>query len=309
VRPGRRRTLALLLLVPLTAAAAESQNPSPTPLLDYVREQPLPTQPFADSLDKRLAAVERELARHPPPARAECAHTLGANRFAQLYENLGTARANTGDYSGAVDAYEDALACQPRAAGLYQNMAAELFHAGRLAEARTAAERGHAIDAEATALDSILGQLDFIEEHWADAVARFRTLAVTETDAERTQYWLCFLWLAQRRAGVGKPDQPAGRDTYTSWPKPILDALSGKIDERAVVDEIRDEDDATRRREELVEALYYIGQSRLAAGETELARRYFAATVSLKVLYFIEHHMALAELKKMRASGAAPARS
>lgn len=299
MRPGLR--LALLALVPLAAAAAESGDSTSSPLLDYAREQPLPTQPFAESLDKRLVGAERELARNSPPPRAECVHTLGAPRFAQLYSVLGSARANTGDYAGAVDAYEMALACQPRDASLYESMAAELFHSGRLAQSRAAAERGRAIDAEATALDSMLAQLDFIEEHWADAVARFRTLAVTETDAERTQYWLCFLWLAQRRAGVEKPDQPEGRDAYASWPKPLLDALRGRIDERAVVDEIRDEDDDTRRREELVEALYYIGQSRLAAGETEMARRYFAATVSLKVLYFIEHHMALAELRKMKA--------
>jgi tetratricopeptide (TPR) repeat protein len=299
VRPSLR--LALLTLAPFAAAAAESASPSATPLLDYAREQPLPTQPFAESLDKRLAAVERELARHPPPARAECAQTLGASRFAQLYESLGSARASTGDYAGAVEAYEQALACRPRAATLYQEMAAELFHSGRLAEARAAAERGRAIDAEATALDSMLAQLDFLEEHWADAVARFRTLAATEADTERTQYWLCFLWLAQRRARVAHPDLPTGRIADGSWPAPILDALRGRENERDVVDEIRNEDDDTRRREELAEALYYVGQSRLAAGETEVARRYFAATVNLKVLYFIEHHMALAELRKMRA--------
>lgn len=304
MRPAPRLALALLILAPLAslapiaAGAAESQNPSPTPLLDYAGELPPPTQPFAAALDKRLKGLEHELARHPPPTRAECGHTLGAPRFAQLYEDLGSARANVGDYDGAIKAFENALACQPRGLALHEELAAELFHSGRLAEARAAAERGRAIDGDGTALDPMLGQLDFLEEHWADAVARFRTLSVTEADAERTQYWLCFLWLAQRRAGVLKPDMPAGRDTYTSWPAPILDALRGKTDEAAVVAEIRDEDDEARRREELVEALYYIGQSRLAAGETQVARRYFAATVSLKVLYFIEHHMALAEIRK-----------
>jgi len=302
-----RRALALLALVPL-AAAAESQNPSSTPLLDYAREQPLPTQPFAESLDKRLAAAERELMHQTPPGRAECAHTLGASRFARLYQTLASARENTRDYAGAVDAYENAIACQPRMAYWHVQMAADLLQLGRLAEARAAAERGRAIDAEATNLDEILAQIDFIEEHWADAVARLRMLAVTDTTAN-TQYWLCMLWLSQRRAGVVKPDVPAARDTDSDWPKPILDALYGDIDERAVVDEIRDEDDATRRREKLVEALYYIGQSRLAAGEKDVARRYFAAAVSLKVLYFIEHQMAFAELEKMRAAEGPQARS
>ena len=302
MRPGPRLALALLVLAPLAAAAAQSEKASPTPLLDYASEQPLPKQPFGDLSDKRRASLEHELARHPPPAREECGQTLGRSRFAELYVNLASARASLGDYQGAVVAYEDALACEPRAASLQESLAAELFHSGRLVEARAAAERGRAIDAEVAALDSMLAQLDLIEERWADAVARLRTLAVTETDPERTQYWLCFLWLAQRRAGVAKPDLPTSRIADGTWPAPILDALRGRESESDVVDEIRDEDDDTRRREELVEALYYIGQSRLAAGETQIARRYFAATVNLKVLYFIEHHMALAELKKMRAA-------
>ena len=45
-----------------------------------------------------------------------------------------------------------------------------------------------------------------------------------------------------------------------------------------------------------------MGQLRLAKGEADTARRYFAATVNLKVLYFIEHHMALAEIAKMQAA-------
>jgi lipoprotein NlpI len=140
-----------------------------------------------------------------------------------------------------------------------------------------------------------------IEEHWADAVARFRTLAITESDAQQAQYWLCFLWFAQRRAGVQKPELPE-RDAYEPWPTPILSALKGELSESDVVAEIAQDDSDIHRREKLVEALYYIGESRLAAGETEVARQYFAATVSLKVLYYIEPNLALAELMKLRAA-------
>lgn len=296
--------LAVLLLAPLAATAQTDgpeapEAPSPTPLLDYARDQSPPTQPAAGSFASHLAGVEAEMARHPPPPPAECAQTLGASRFAQLFEELGSSRAATGDYAGAVEAYQQALACQPRAAGVHEELAAELLHSGRLAEARAAAERGRGIGDERTSAYSLLGQLDVIEERWADAVARFRMLATIETDLERAQYWQCFLWLSQRRAGVQKPEL-AERETFDGWPTPIMDALKGKIAETDVVAEIREVDNEARRREELAEALYYIGQTRLAAGETELARLYFAATVNLKVLYFIEHHLALAELTKMR---------
>jgi lipoprotein NlpI len=75
--------------------------------------------------------------------------------------------------------------------------------------------------------------------------------------------------------------------------------------EAAVLNAVKDEKNERRRREVLVEALYYVGQLRLANGETDTARRYFAAAVNLKVLYFIEHQMALAELNKMRDRSAA----
>jgi lipoprotein NlpI len=297
-----RLALAVLGLAPLVAAA-QSQNPSLSPLLDYAREQPPPTQPFGTSSARRLASIEQELARHPPPPPAECAHTLGAGRFADVYEQLGSVRANTGDYSGAIDAYEAAIACQPRVTYRYGYLAAELFHAGRLAEARATAERARSLDGE---VSSLLGQLDVVQEHWADAVARFRTLAITEVDPQQAQYWQCFLWLSQRRAGVQTPEL-VERDAYEPWPTPILDALQGQVSESEVVEAIRQDDNETRHREKLVEALYYIGQVRLAAGETDLARTYFAAAVNLKVLYFIEPHLALAELAKMRAAREASA--
>jgi lipoprotein NlpI len=59
----------------------------------------------------------------------------------------------------------------------------------------------------------------------------------------------------------------------------------------------------------LTEALFYIGQLRLAEGQREKARRHFAAVVNLKVVYYIEYGMARAELAKMRASEAETARS
>ena len=278
--------------------ANKPHNPSPTPLLDLARQQPLPTQPLLSSSEKRLADVEEELERHPPPPQADCARTLGAGRFASVYEQLGSVRAAVQDHAGAIDAYEHAIACQPRITYRYALLASQLFSSGRFADARAAAKHVSATEPD---VQSVLGQMDVIEEHWADAVARFRTLAITESDPPQAQYWLCFLWFAQRRAGVQKPELPA-RDAYESWPTPILGALKGELSESDVVAEITQDDSDIHRREKLVEALYYIGESRLAAGETELARQYFAATVSLKVLYYIEPNLALAELMKLTAA-------
>jgi lipoprotein NlpI len=181
------------------------------------------------------------------------------------------------------------------------------MHVGRRAEARTALQRGLALldhSSSGTALESLIMQLDFIDERWADSVARLRAMIATETDEERATYYQCFLWLAQRRAGVAQPEL-AKPIKYEEWPATLLSMLRGEATEEQVLEDVKAQKNERRRREVLAEALYYVGQLRLANGDAETARRYFAATVNFKVLYFIEHHMALAELTKMRERSAA----
>lgn len=291
-----RVTLALLALTFSGPIWADSD----TPLFDYANSQPTVTRPVNSALSKQIATFEAEMARHPPPPDAECAHTLGAIRFAQTYEDLGSAQSNSGDYEAAIEAFQKALACTPRAGTLYAALASEFLHVGRLSDARAATARGAQVSDNSPALDSIIMQIDFIEEHWADTVARLRAMVATQTDDERATYYQCFLWLAQRRAGVKEPELVTRTSELEGWPLPILETLNGKMTEQELLEAVQDEDNELRRRELLVEALYYTGQMRLANGQAETARRYFAAVVNQKVVHFIEHHMALAELIKMQ---------
>jgi lipoprotein NlpI len=52
--------------------------------------------------------------------------------------------------------------------------------------------------------------------------------------------------------------------------------------------------------ERLCEALFYVGEEYWARGKPEVARQYLAALVNIRVLYFIEHGLALAEIAKLR---------
>src|SRR5262249_8395793 len=188
-RPPLRyaRTLIFATLASASAiAAAESpKSNSETPLFDYANEQPTVSPPENFFVRKQIAKFESEMSRHPPPADSECAHTLGAVRFASQYDSLGAAQSNSGNYDAAIEAYEKALACAPRAAEIHAELATELLHVGRLADARKTAARGIALTDNTSPFDSVLMQLDFIEEHWAEAVSRLRAMATAETDAER----------------------------------------------------------------------------------------------------------------------------
>lgn len=303
--------VALVAAMSATAAYAEDA-PSPTPLYDFALQQPLPKFPFKSALSKEIAQYRAELARYSPPPASECAQTLGAPRLASLYNELATALCSAGDYAGAVEAQQNAVACMPRDFYQHADLASELLHAGRFAQAREAAQRALAIRPATvgvlTPLDTVMAQLDFIDERWAEAVARLRAIVVRESDERRARYRQLLLWLAQRRAGNAHPELAEREPTdesFDQWPVFLLDALRGRYTEHEVLKAIEDEDNESRRREMLVEALYYVGQARLADGDRETARRYFVAAVNLKVMHYREHNLALAEVLKMRPDGEA----
>jgi lipoprotein NlpI len=285
----------LLVFSPVAATAADANG---TPLLDYASSLDFDAPPNAEIFRKRAARAEHQLERNPVPDEG-CARTLGARRFAGLLNELGSARESLGDSQGAIDAYTKALACSPRAAFLHADLASELMHAGRFIEARQTAQQGLAIDAEHLYLITVLAQIDFVEGKWSDAIERMRSAVLATPDDEQAAYWQLFLWLAQRRSGIARPEL-AERDFTDSWPRPVLDTLQGALTEQELLEEVKDEADEARRREILCEALYYIGENRLASGDVETAVRYFEAAADVKVPYFIEHHMALAELEKVR---------
>jgi lipoprotein NlpI len=79
--------------------------------------------------------------------------------------------------------------------------------------------------------------------------------------------------------------------------------LQGDYTEEELVTPIREGDDEyanVSTDERLCEALYYVGEAHWAAGRPEVARDYFAAMVNLRVIHFIEHGLALAEIAKLR---------
>ena len=117
-------------------------------------------------------------------------------------------------------------------------------------------------------------------------------------------YGQLMLWLAQMRAGVAKPEYVA-RTPGEGWPQPLLLYMRGEYTEDELITPIKEGDDDdnsqpnTSTDERLCEALFYVGEAYWARGQPEVARDYFAALVNIKVIYFLEHGLALAEIAKM----------
>ena len=288
-------------------AAPTSAASDPTPLLTYAASHHFPPvfAPAAQiGLQNQVSRITFDLAKDPPPA-TNCAQTLGAKRFATLYDDLAQTYSNMGKHVEAVDAYAKAIACNPRADFLHAELAASLLDLGHYSDARVETQRQLYLGRADFTLYTLITQLDFIEGRWPDAINSARAAATDAPNDEQATYWQCFLWLAQMHTAAHEPVL-AKRRTTPAWPAPILESLQGKINEAELVEAVQAEGDDERRRDILSEALFYTGEQRLATNRADEAARYFTATVNLKVHYFIEHHLAMAELEKLRHPGAAP---
>jgi len=289
------------------AAGAESAADAAHPLLALAREletQRAATRPVdtAAPATSDLRSAEHALEQARPPPGEKCARTLGAPVFADLYADLALARENRGDFDGAAQAYTGALDCTPRSTRMLGNLAWSLFKARDLVGARSMVERALAVDPRSVELARLAGDLDFIEEHWADAVTRLRYAAASEPDRVRAGYWQLMYWLAQLRAGVSLPELVDRRHT-DDWPRELLLYMQDQYTEAELAHAVREGEEEyanSGRDERLCKALYYVGEAHWARGQPEVARDYFAAAVNLKMIRLDEHSLALAEIAKLQ---------
>ena len=304
-------TLAFLLA--LSGALPAAADPATHPLLELARD--LQTTRKLDLRDTpgspELRQAEHALEQAHAPQDAECAHSLGAARFADLHMDVGAAHVGLGDFSGAATAYRRAHSCRPRDSQILAALAGVLFDARDYSGARASINAALAIEPRSVNSNRLAGNIDFVGERWADAVARFRYVAASDPDRVQASYGQLMLWLAQMRAGVAKPEY-VPRTPGEGWPQPLLQYMRGEYTEEELVIPIKEGDDGdnsqpnTSTDERLCEALFYVGEAYWARGQPEVARDYFAALVNIKVIYFLEHGLALAEIAKLQKMGTLP---
>ena len=298
-------TLAFLLA--LSGALPAAADPATHPLLELARD--LQATRKLDLRDTpgspELRQAEHALEQAHAPQDAECAHSLGAARFADLHMDVGAAHVGLGDFSGAATAYRRAHSCRPRDSQILAALAGVLFDARDYSGARASINAALAIEPRSVNSNRLAGNIDFVGERWADAVARFRYVAASDPDRVQASYGQLMLWLAQMRAGVAKPEY-VPRTPAEGWPQPLLQYMRGEYTEEELVIPIKEGDDGdnsqpnTSTDERLCEALFYVGEAYWARGQPEVARDYFAALVNIKVIYFLEHGLALAEIAKLQ---------
>lgn len=292
----------IALLFPLGAAAADAH-----PLLDFARERAETRERDARNIATSSGITEAQHAidQARVPAEADCARSLGAQRYADLYTQLAGEKTSVGDRAGAAAAYRSAHACRPRDADILAALGGVLFDQRDYAAARTAVDAALEIEPRSVSTNRIAGNIAFADERWPDAIARFKYVSASDPDRNQAGYGQLMYWLAQARSGIAKPEYVV-RAPGEGWPQPLILYMKGEYSERELIEQVIAGDDEnnsqpnTSTDERLCEALFYVGEAHWARGKPDVARDYFAALVNIRVLYFLEHGLALAELAKLR---------
>jgi tetratricopeptide (TPR) repeat protein len=276
---------------------------SPYPLLEFAqerqRERTGESTGDGGYFATQLLRVRHELAQAQPPADAQCAGSMGAGRFAGLHVQVGDALQEHGDHRSALAAYRSALACRPRDVGILRQIAEVLFVLRDFAAAREAIDQALTIDPRNVALNRLAGNCDFVTGRWANAMSRYRYVASSDLDADSAAFAQLMFWLSQQRAGTARPEW-VPRRLGDAWPRPLVLFVKGEYSEVELLDSLRKSDeDPWIIDGQLLSSLFYAGESWWARGEPDVARRYFAAAVNLRLAHTDEYRLAMAEIAKL----------
>jgi tetratricopeptide (TPR) repeat protein len=294
------------LFLSAPALSAVEAGDGDHPLLDYARERERQREQHVDGSEayfpRQLANLEHELERARPPEDAQCPGSIGASMFASLHQEVGDAHEDLGHTEEALEAYRHALACRPRNLRIHAQIANVLFAAREFDKSRAILDQALAIDSRDVDLNRLAGNLDFVAERWADALARYRYVAQSDLNLESAAFAQLMFWIAQKRAGVTNPEW-VSRRLEESWPRPLVLYAKGEYSEADLVQSIRktaDEPwtggDSDRQ---LSSGLFFVAETLWSRGELNLARRYLAAVVTVRQTRTDEYHLAMSEIAKL----------
>ena len=187
------------------STALRPRTPPIIPLLDLARElqSDARARPARDAGRARVAPGRTRARAGACTSRCRMRAQPGRVAFRRICTwTWAAAHVGHGRFRRRGRAYRRAHACRPRDAQILAALAGVLFDARDYAGAREAINASLAIDPRSVNANRLAGNIDFVDERWADAIARFRYVAASDPDRVQAGYGQLMFWLAQMRAGV-----------------------------------------------------------------------------------------------------------
>lgn len=185
------------------------------------------------------------------------------------------------------------------------DLAVELWAIGQDEDAGTLFMKALEANPQNSYLLRALGHYYWVTGDTDRAIERFLEALSAAQEPEDKIYAAIALSIAEQRgtSPVRFGDKISATDS--GWPSPILRFLRGNLEVSALVAAITEGDERSARTR-MCEALYYVGEVRLAQGNKEQARTYFQSAVNTRVPSFRENGLALRALKSIEPTMVKP---
>jgi lipoprotein NlpI/transglutaminase-like putative cysteine protease len=271
-----------------------------------------------DRVERQYAAAvkadERQLKRVPEWMRRHLLRTLASrmsteaaiasgqlegSHLANAWVDVAVDRSNSGERDKALEAIEAALKVKSDLGRAYRTRAEILAYSGKFDAAHSEIKQAGPLDIEQGEGLYSLGQILYYLGRYPEALEPL-TATARRTAGPIQSYRFLWIYLAAKRAGLdptGMMKKAGYSGVRPEWPGPIISYLQGSAEEKLLSAAREDPRESPVR---LCEAWYFIGQSRLIAGDVSGARTAFEQAVATQIRPYTEYRFSEIELSRMR---------
>lgn len=212
----------------------------------------------------------------------------------EFLHDFGITLSYIGNRVGANTYFEWILAQSPDYVPVYHSIAIDLIANGQFAQGSQYLSKAIQLAPENPFNDRVLGYLHFYQQQFEPAAQAFERY-IQQQPTEK----YAFLWhyLAQRKLQLPSQQLQTGLQQYIKntrnlqWPDAIFDYFLDNINEEGLFFLAQDRD-ASKYREQICEAYFYVGFMLYLEQDFESAASYFKAAVSTDVHGFFEYDLA-----------------
>lgn len=214
---------------------------------------------------------------------------FGSKQRARLLAAYGILLDNQGKRKEALQTMNDALALDGESSYALLSRGESLIAARRFNDALDDFRRAEALGVDAAMVAMKRGVARYYMGDYAGATADFKTAALGKRGSER---FFALLWLymaASRSGGNGTVEIKAlaTADDKPTWPEPLLQFLTGALDENALRGQTKVTDPVLEL-ERRCEMLFFMGQDAALKGDRAKARANFEAARSTGAVWMAE---------------------